>query len=74
MQINNIFTKVSIISNHNKFNQNKLAIKIQNNIVSKSKDKANAEINKINETLNKSSQSNVFSTVCSIDDLYEPID
>lgn len=63
MQINNIFTKVSIISNHNKFNQNKLAIKIQNNIVSKSKDKANEEINKINETLNKSSQSNVFSTV-----------
>lgn len=78
MQINSMFNRTSIISNHNKFNQNSLATIIQNNMASKTKDKEKAEISKINttlnETLNKSSQSHVLSTVSSIDDLYEPIE
>lgn len=74
MQINNIFTKTSIFSNHNKFNQDKLATKIQNNITLKNKGKENTEIDKINETLNESSPAHVLSTVSSIDDLYEPIE
>lgn len=74
MQINNIFTKTSIFPNHNKFNQDKLSTKIQNNIALKNKGKENAEINKINETLNKPLPSHVLSTVCSIDDLYQPIE
>lgn len=77
MQINNIFAKTSIISKNNIFaktSNNKLATKIQNSIVSKNKDKKKAEMDKINETLNKPSQSNVLSTVCSLNDLYEPVE
>lgn len=66
MQIKNIFTKTSIISN-----QNKLTTKIQNNIVSKNKDKEKAGINKINETLNNSSQeTQVSSAGLALDTIY----
>lgn len=69
MQINNIFAKTSIITS-----QNKLNTKIQKNIVSKNKIKANTEMKRINQILNKPSQAHVLSTVSSIDDLYEPIE